>query len=112
MDFEDPLRGYRVLRHPSPDTDISSAPASPKEYGDRQEEVEVILDGYVPTQQSDDTTIVFRAFLKYLCKEGQMILMGEIIQLRQEPTKLRMLRNFLVDAILKPSKCEIKCSAT
>lgn len=54
MDFEDPLRGYRVLRRPSPDTDISSVPASLKEYEDRQDEVEVILDGYVPTQESDD----------------------------------------------------------
>lgn len=82
MDFEDPLRGYRVLRHPSPDTDISSAPASPKEYGDRQDEVEVMLDGYVPTQENDDTTIVFRAFPQYNVRQLQSLTlaMSEEIQ--------------------------------
>ncbi|PON30937.1 hypothetical protein TGAM01_v200357 [Trichoderma gamsii] len=102
FDFDDPLRGYRVSRHPSPETDISSAPASPGEYRDRREEVDVVLNNYSPVQDTDNTVTVFRVFLKYLCKDGQMILMHEIAQLGRDPVKLRMLRNFLVDAILKP----------
>ncbi|KAL7799968.1 hypothetical protein V8C37DRAFT_407076 [Trichoderma ceciliae] len=102
MDFDDPLAGYLLTRHPSSDTQVSSAPDSPEQWKNQRERVDEILNDYTPVQRQDDTSHVFRSFLKHLCKEGQMTLMDEIIQFAPEPPKLRMLRNFLVDAILKP----------
>ncbi len=59
----------------------------------------------MPSRSSrDDTVKVFRAFLAHLPKDGQLILASEILELQYSSVQLRELRNFLVDAVLKPSK--------
>ncbi len=61
-----------------------------------------ILKNYIPKTLQDDTSKVLRAFLGKLLKEGKHALISEIIYLSTHPSRLRQLRNFLVDAILKP----------
>lgn len=103
----DPLaRLPQISGHPqlSPfDSPISSAPASPGKYGELLQKSRRILHEYNPVNSTDDTTRVLEAFLKHLCKDGQVTLMGELESFENEQDKLRLLRNFLVDAILKPS---------
>ncbi|KAL7781851.1 hypothetical protein V8C37DRAFT_413943 [Trichoderma ceciliae] len=103
MDFKDPLASYTpISRHPSPDTPPVLAPDSLEQRNGLRERVDQILDDYIQVQSNDDTANVFRAFLNNLCKEGEATLISEILQFAADPPKLRMLRNFLVDAILKP----------
>ncbi|KAL2126820.1 hypothetical protein VTI74DRAFT_179 [Chaetomium olivicolor] len=93
------------------DSPLSSAAASPGQYGDLREKSRQILEDYTPINDVDDTTKVLSAFLENLPKNGQMMLMGEIQLYESEPVKLRRLRNFLVDAILKPISWPFERSA-
>jgi len=63
-----------------------------------------ILAEYLPARLPDDTSRVLRAFLDHLPSQGKSVLASEICQLASSPPRLRQLRNFMVDAILKPSK--------
>ncbi|KAL7936584.1 hypothetical protein V8C35DRAFT_295884 [Trichoderma chlorosporum] len=104
MDFEDPLARHVLTEHPAPgsSSQFSSAPGSPQQWRDLQSGVDRILRNYTPIRCEDDTAQVFRAFITHLCKDGQVVLMQEILQVGERPTELRQLRNFLVDSILKP----------
>lgn len=96
-----PIQGHPQL---SPfDSPISSAPSSPGRYGELREKSQRILRNYEQVNSLDDTPRVLNAFLEHLCKDGQMTLMGEVEDFEHDANKLRLLRNFLVNAILKPS---------
>ncbi|KAK3938639.1 hypothetical protein QBC46DRAFT_389719 [Diplogelasinospora grovesii] len=60
------------------------------------------LDEYQPIHASDDTTKVLQAFVDNLSGQGLSTLQLDILNFASDPRKLRQLRNFLVDAILKP----------
>ncbi len=94
--------------HPAPESTISSALSSAlsdpgKWYDCRRSTLASLDESYVPNGPRDDTAKVLRAFLMKLPKEGQLVLASEITELCHDSIKLRQLRNFLVDAILKPS---------
>lgn len=61
------------------------------------------LERYTPLRPSDDTRELLMAFLKHLPTKGRLVLMAEIDEHADDAGKLRMLRDFLVNAILKPS---------
>lgn len=65
--------------------------------------LEILKDCYVANSPEDDTYKVLRTFVTKLPKRGQLALMSEIKHLKDNSPKLRQLRNFLVDTILKPS---------
>ncbi|VBB86670.1 Putative protein of unknown function [Podospora comata] len=61
-----------------------------------------VLRSYIPRGKMDDTRQVLEAFVQDLPLEGGRVLMQEIVDSSATPKKLLQLRNFLVDAILKP----------
>ncbi|KAK0753082.1 hypothetical protein B0T18DRAFT_395950 [Schizothecium vesticola] len=61
----------------------------------------VLLD-YKPIHNSDDTVKVLQAFLDNLSGPGLGTLCNDIYAIKDKQRLLRQLRNFLVDAILKP----------
>lgn len=63
-----------------------------------------VLRSYIPRGKMDDTRQVLEAFVQDLPLEGGRVLMQEIVDSSATPKKLLQLRNFLVDAILKPGK--------
>jgi hypothetical protein len=72
----------------------------------QQNEIDVasnLLSAYRPIHASDDTSRVLQAFVDNLSGQGLSTLLSEIYSLASDPRQLRQLRNFLVDAILKPS---------
>ncbi len=107
MSWDDPLRSFRVsATHPAPRSEVSSELSSCLDDSDRWHDqinaAKEILRKYVPENAEDDTTGVLNAFLAKLPKAGQLALVAEIYHLGAHPSQLRQLRNFLVDAILKP----------
>ena len=58
---------------------------------------------YTKARKDDDTLEVLKAFVDNLPSNGSARLMGEIGEFANDPTKIRMLRKFLVDALIKPS---------
>ncbi len=94
-----PIEGHPDLSATS--SPCSSPPESPGRYGDLRETCVNILKSYQPVNHLDDTAKVLMAFLDNLCKQGQMVLMEEMD--RFDADQLRQLRQFLVDAILRPS---------
>ncbi|KAK3358009.1 hypothetical protein B0T25DRAFT_499720 [Lasiosphaeria hispida] len=81
---------------------LSSLPATPIL---QQNELDVFsnaLRKYRPIHASDDTSSVLQAFVDNLSGQGLLRLQHEIYMLAEDPRQLRQLRNFLVDAILKP----------
>ncbi|KAK0730226.1 hypothetical protein B0H67DRAFT_477314 [Lasiosphaeris hirsuta] len=60
------------------------------------------LERYARLYPSNDTSNLLRAFIDHLPTKGQLVLVAEIAEHANNPGKLRMLRNFLVGAILKP----------
>ncbi len=108
MNWNDPLRHLEIRTpHPAPRSEASSELSSCLEDSDRFLDHHRIvgekLRDYVPRDANDDTAQVLRAFLGKLPKAGQLALMAEIYHLSDDPSQLRQLRNFLVDAILIPS---------
>ncbi len=108
MAFSDPLRSLGPISpHPAPDSvtgsDLSSALSDPETWSDAQDSVRIVLSSYIPKTPNDDTAKVLRAFVAKLPKDGQLALMNEILFFQGDGKKLRELRNFLVDASLKPS---------
>ncbi len=102
--------------HPTPGSVVSSllssAISDPEKWFDCKRAILRSLDEYfVPNGPKDDTIKVLNAFVTKLPKEGQLILASEITDIKYDSVKLRQLRNFLVDAVLKPSKFA-KLSAT
>ncbi|KAK4212807.1 hypothetical protein QBC37DRAFT_287317 [Rhypophila decipiens] len=72
---------------------------------DLKERAILVLNQYKPSTESDDDTAkVLGTFIDYLPSEGQVVLMQEINDYADDPKRLRQLRNFMVDAILKPMK--------
>ncbi|KAK1770066.1 hypothetical protein QBC33DRAFT_617379, partial [Phialemonium atrogriseum] len=110
MDWKDPLRKLPTIApHPAPESVASSELSSILEdsnrwYDSRTAVLKILEDRYVPNGPKDDTPKVLRTFVMKLPKGGQLALMSEILLLKDDSTKLRQLRNFLVDAILKPMK--------
>lgn len=109
MDWKDPLGNLGpIADHPSPESivtsELSSAPSDSELWLDLREKVDKLLRLYKPRSRDDDTAMVLKIFLQKLPKDGQTPLMSEIDSINQHDAKLRQLRNFLVDAILKPSK--------
>lgn len=61
------------------------------------------FEKYVPINAQDDVVRLLTAFMDHLPKDGSVRLMQDIIALDGD-SKLRQLRNHLVDALLKPSE--------
>lgn len=109
----DPLNKIaEIPRHPSISAEsIESGYESPlpsvyedAEYAlDLKEKVVRALNQYKPITNFDDTKKLLEAFVHHLPLKGQLVLMMEINDHADSPEKLRLLRNFLVDTILKPS---------
>ncbi|EGD94587.1 hypothetical protein TESG_02097 [Trichophyton tonsurans CBS 112818] len=59
------------------------------------------FEKYVPINAQDDVVRLLTAFIDHLPKDGSVRLMQDIIALDGD-SKLRQLRNHLVDAVLKP----------
>jgi hypothetical protein len=103
-----PLAGFTELsQHPSVISDdespLSSAPPTPGTLDDLKPRALEHLHKYQPIGLLDDTEKVLEAFIENLSGDGQLTILEEIQQFGEDPPKLRALRNFLVDAILKPS---------
>ncbi|KAL2109062.1 hypothetical protein VUR80DRAFT_3008 [Thermomyces stellatus] len=64
----------------------------------------VTLQEYEPYNLLDDTTLVIQAFLDNLPPDGQHTLAVHVRRASESNTKLRQLRNCLVDSVLKPLK--------
>lgn len=62
----------------------------------------VTLQEYEPYNLLDDTTLVIQAFLDNLPPDGQHTLAVHVRRASESNTKLRQLRNCLVDSVLKP----------
>ena len=75
---------------------------------DLRDEAQSILGSYQPADANDDTKKVLNLFLMNLPGEGQIILASELVEFERQPAKLRQFRDFLVDAILKPSMSSIR----
>ncbi|OAA55875.1 hypothetical protein SPI_08082 [Niveomyces insectorum RCEF 264] len=107
-EFRDPLTSLpQCASYPAPESHASSELSSilddPDEWYERRAAVLRLLhEDYVPHGPGDDTVKVLETFVVKLPKGGQLAIMSEIISLRDDQAKLRQLRNFLVDAILKP----------
>lgn len=96
-----------VSGHPSPGTQTSEEVhvRHDRDSWSRQlRDAQDLLELYDKNSRLDDTALVLRAFLDNLPEAGQQILLSEIKQHQRDGPKLRQLRNFLVDAVLKPSK--------
>ncbi|KAK3933796.1 hypothetical protein QBC46DRAFT_401240 [Diplogelasinospora grovesii] len=107
--WTDPLAALpEIPRHPSisseDESPLPSVFPSPQLAEDLEGKASRALRNYTPISPTDDTKDVLAIFLEHLSTQGQMVLMAEIDQFAADPPKLRMLRNFLVDAILKPMK--------
>ncbi|KAI5865908.1 hypothetical protein GGS23DRAFT_359584 [Durotheca rogersii] len=103
LPWKDPLGGIVIERHPTPETSVlSSALSNPDVFHDRMEEVGRVFGLYQPNAVPDDTTRVLRHAVDNLPKLGSLQLIGEILEIDRDHEKLRQLRNFFVDAVLKP----------
>lgn len=83
---------------------LSSPDASnPPPWRDLFGKVEWALETYSPKNRDDDTAAVLCAFLQHLSGQGRSALMSDIVRFATpDAGNLRGLRDFLVDAILKP----------
>lgn len=70
----------------------------------RADEVARILEAFIPRNDNDDTRIVLRAFMDHLPLGGHRNMADDILACEGDFSRLRKLRNFVVDTILKPSK--------
>jgi hypothetical protein len=72
-------------------------------------ELKTKCDGILSQLQNNnvDTARFLNLLIEHLPKAGQMVLLKEILVLGFDVDKLTRLRNFFVDAILKPSKYSI-----
>jgi hypothetical protein len=97
-----------IVGHPSLLLDdsptSSSSPRTPKRFRELQQNSRQTLNNYSPDHSmDDDTPEVLGVFLDNLFDPGgQISLMEEIDEFKDHPHMLRLLRNFLVDVILKP----------
>ncbi|KAK1640502.1 hypothetical protein BDP81DRAFT_403904 [Colletotrichum phormii] len=66
------------------------------------------LADYTPLGVQDDTPKVLRLFVDKLPAKGQLVLLSEIMRYKNNPAKLRQLRDFLIQAILIPLKTHSK----
>ncbi|KAL7789845.1 hypothetical protein V8C37DRAFT_385905 [Trichoderma ceciliae] len=80
---------------------LSSALTDPQGFETARQRAKKLIEAYQPVSPSDDTAAVLDIFLAKLPKEGQTALISDIIISEKD---LRLLRNHLVDAILKPMK--------
>jgi hypothetical protein len=89
------------------ENDISSVLSSVAEWDILKHQTDSFLLGYKRNDIYDDTDTFINQLLNHLPTEGQIVLMKEIVELGNRfddfHDKLRQLRNFFVDAILKPS---------
>ena len=95
--------------HPAADIlsedELSSAVDRPEEWDALKAQCYIILGKYQPREAiNDDTETFLQQLIQHLPKAGQVVLMKEIVALSQDHGKLRQLRNFFVDAVLKPSE--------
>jgi hypothetical protein len=98
-----------IPSHPAADIlsedELSSAVDHPEEWDALKAQCYVILSKYQPREAiNDDTETFLQQVIQHLPKAGQVVLMKETMALDQDHGKLRQLRNFFVDAILKPSE--------
>lgn len=101
VDFDDPLAGYVVFtRHPT-ETQVPSAPDSLIEQTDLRERTDRLLREYTPLRPEDDTPTVFRAFLQFLCDEGQTTLRTDMLEVAPDPAKA-------ADAARLSRRCDIE----
>ncbi|KAK3308406.1 uncharacterized protein B0T15DRAFT_508876 [Chaetomium strumarium] len=105
-----PLAGLPELSsHPSNDSNSSSGWESllPSVFEDPDQAFELLdkahrtLDDYARDHFGDDTKAPLNAFLDHLPTKGQEVLAREIVEYAEDHGKLRALRHFLVDAIVK-----------
>ncbi|KAK4198931.1 hypothetical protein QBC40DRAFT_298060 [Triangularia verruculosa] len=61
------------------------------------------IENYPPLTQYDDTKYFLQTLLHYLPLSGRINLMSEIAEHADDPPKLRQIRNFLVDTVLRPA---------
>ncbi|KAB5580815.1 hypothetical protein GE09DRAFT_1213256 [Coniochaeta sp. 2T2.1] len=79
--------------------------ADNEHYTEEKEKATRHVDLYHKTDSDDDTAEILDAFLEYLPQAGQLNLISEILEIcepDQDRTELKTLRNFLVDAVLRP----------
>ncbi len=109
MSWTNPLRNLApTIPHPAPNSIVSSELSSVLEdsddwYQSRTRVLKVLEERFTARDAEDDTAKVLGTFVMKLPKMGQLILMSEILRFQDDAPTLRYLRNFLVDAILKPS---------
>lgn len=108
LPWKDPIGNLPACRpYPFPasvaSTDLSSALTDPDSWFEHKAGALSILQLYSAQNEEDDTVKILKAFLAKLPKRGQLALAGDIYLGQDQPAKLRHLRNFLVDSILKPS---------
>jgi hypothetical protein len=102
--WRDPLAGIIIPPHPTPSSTIlCSALSDPAEYYDQIEQADKLFDLYVPSKEDDDTTRILWHAIRNLPKAGSLQLMSEILHVGSNHEKLRQLRDFFVNSVLKPS---------
>jgi hypothetical protein len=116
LQWKDPLTTLpEISRHPSIDSSTGSSDGSetesllPSVFENLNEAFALLdkahqaLDEYAHAHSDDDDTrALLNAFLDHLPTKGQEVLASEIALYAGDHGKIRALRNFLVDAILKP----------
>jgi hypothetical protein len=106
---DDPLAHLpQIAQHPGDCPRLSPAPDSPSLEASFVEVITGKLNDYEPVSDDDSTAKVLQAFVDELSGEDRSTLLGEIYHFAADPPKLRQLRHFLVDAILKPSTSTVK----
>ncbi|KAK3936961.1 hypothetical protein QBC46DRAFT_268572 [Diplogelasinospora grovesii] len=119
-EMKDPLSGIIIRSHPAPEvpevaTDgtpesaglpassvLSSHVSEPEIFYDRMRKAEMILDKYESDIVLDDTPRLLYHTIHNLPQRGSIQMINEILWLGGDNDKLRQLRNFFVDAVLKP----------
>ncbi|KEZ42040.1 hypothetical protein SAPIO_CDS6451 [Scedosporium apiospermum] len=106
MSYEDPFHAIvSISPHPSPGPgeDVGVMPtARHPDLAQTRSEAILVLQHYTPLNRHDDTALLLRTFLNNLPDDGKLALALDVLSVAGEDNKLRQLRNFLVDAILKP----------
>jgi hypothetical protein len=102
--WREPLAGIAILPHPTPSTAIlSSALSDPNAFRDQRGQTCKLLELYVPNNEGDDTVTILWHAICNVPNIGSLQLVSEILEIGRDHEKLRELRNFFVNPILKPS---------
>lgn len=87
----------------SPDSPLSTPPSDLESFHELNRQVSARLLEYTPRDKDDDTVSLLKLFLRYLPRDGEQVLMHDILD-QEDDILLRQLRSDLVDTLLKPCK--------